>query len=643
MTNRFSKYWTEYFYPSFLFSFIKICFIFFLTTFSFKFLFLNQDVFDTLSISEKVFSLIWGIRFDLAIAAIFSFLTLIVLRLCLIKRKTLNFKYALPFLGILISLQLGDFLYFIDSSRHVSYEIHDFLITPISLFSQGYNTLVNSEHLAFLFIFVLSIGILLFKIPVLIKPSNKKRPLLLSSTDGFLTFLLVVIFIRGGITGLPMDPSFAYNIGDNKKALIALNGAYSSFYSLIRTKHKLEKTILTYETSNDLNHLYSNENLKQNLDLSTIKKQYNLVFVLLESWSIQNQTSFNGEPVTPKFDAWQKKSFSSNLMIAGGHRTTEGIYSIFCSAQNPLGKSIVKTQLQNFEYGCLPSLLRSQGWDTAFFQGSYKNTSGVGSFAQLIGFENSYGKSDIPRETAKYEKNSWGYYDQDIYRFVEQEITTNLQEPFLVGINTNTTHDLTLPKGVTEKFTDTRDNTDRLNTLNFADEALDEFMNNIEKLPLEKPVLYVLVADHTAGLNSSRMSEYSIPWLIYTADHEKMGQKLNGVVSHKDIAPSVAGMLGIYIPWFAGRDLFNTRSDQLFADYYHNGYLGWFKGEYLIDINLNNPDQVDCYLWKEDFYMTSPQTCPKNVTELRDEALSYTKIQQDLLFSGDTTKFNAYK
>ncbi len=266
-----------------------------------------------------------------------------------------------------------------------------------------------------------------------------------------------------------------------KKALIALNGAYSSFYSLVRRKHKLEKTVVEYETSNDLKTLYSDDRFNKKIKTDSMAQQYNLVFVLLESWSIQNQTSFNGQSVTPQFDAIQKKSFSSDLMIAGGHRTTEGIYSIFCSGQNPLGKSIVKTQLQNFEYECLPKMLREQGWDTAFFQGSHKNTSGVGAFAQLIGFENSYGKHDIPVENANFEQNSWGYYDQDIYAFAEQKITQELREPFLIGINTNTTHDLTLPQNIEGKFTDTKDNIDRLNTLNFADEALGEFMSRMEK------------------------------------------------------------------------------------------------------------------------------------------------------------------
>ncbi|WP_212654370.1 LTA synthase family protein [Marinomonas sp. CT5] len=625
-----------FFSTSKVFLFYKVFAFFYLSTLILKagFLYFNFEYFNDLEARDILHAFFWG-WFDLAVAAFFAF-SFLVINYLLLNRLS---RLVLVLLQVvLISMQLSDMLYFSDAHRHTSYEVTSFLATPFSLMSQGTNIFFDSGKTLPVIAIAAILFYLSFKLNVKIKRNKGKIGLVVLPVELFVILLSTVFFFRGGVADLPLNPSFAYAIGDSKKAMLSLNGTYSTVFSIISANNKLQQVTINHDEGN-LAHLYPGDKLNLNIDNI---KDYNLVFILLESWSQENQISPDGQVVTPFFQQLKAKSFSSDLMIAGGHRTSEGIYSIFCSSQNPLGKSVAKTQLESFDYECLPEILKRKGWDTRFFQGSHKNTSGVGSFAQAIGFEKSYGKEDFDDNKTQFGQNAWGYYDQDLYAFILDKVENSLKEPFLLGINTNTTHDISLPDGVEGAFTDGSSRSSKLNVLRFSDQALAAFFAKMSSITFEKPVIYAFVADHTAGFTSSNLSEYSIPFLIYSAGNEKMGTTFPAITSQRDIVPTVVGMLGANIPWFAGRDLLHIDPASAFADYYHNGNIGWLTGDYLTEIDLATND-YKCYLWRKDFLMQQSVSCPTNVDSRVNDALTFTRVQQDLLFSGKTQEFTEYK
>src|SRR5690606_15770647 len=145
------------------------------------------------------------------------------------------------------------------------------------------------------------------------------------------------------------------------------------------------------------------------------------IMILLESWSAPYQHAYGyDKQTTPFFDALRERSLTTLATTAGGHRTTEGIFSTMCSWQNPLGQTVAQSQLQNYPYHCLPAILAERQYHTAFFQGTLKNTSGTGAFAQLLGFRHSYGKEDVREH--HYPQNSWGLQDPDLYRFTLEKL-----------------------------------------------------------------------------------------------------------------------------------------------------------------------------------------------------------------------------
>ena len=88
----------------------------------------------------------------------------------------------------------------------------------------------------------------------------------------------------------------------------------------------------------------------------------NVVFFFLESWSWVKISP----TITPFLFEVMERSLRPNVMLANGHRTTEGIFATLTSYQNPLGKSVAKTQLQDYTYDSIVDILNKDGRITSY-------------------------------------------------------------------------------------------------------------------------------------------------------------------------------------------------------------------------------------------------------------------------------------
>jgi len=552
-------------------NFLKNYFLLFILSYSviilskFIFALYLHDNFTTYSFSELSYAIFWGYRFDFASAGVIAFVaTLFDFH----KNTMLVLASFLP--TALFFNQLSDILYFHEASRHIGYEITDALVDAKSLFMTAF-----SQHTMFT-LFALVLGALLFVslfkyLRLSAVPLNKTYIL-----KKLFLIALTIFFIRGMTQHIPLNPWQANQIGDSKLASLALNATYNVVYSLANKKKKQQKVklpIVPKETIKEsFQKLYPKESSQMNFPL--VKTKPNVVFFFLESWSATHMKPYGfAQTTTPNFDALLQKSIRPTLMIAGGHRTTEGMFTTLASLQNPLGKSVAKTQLQSFKYSSIIDTLNKEGYSSAFFQGTSKETSGTGSFGQSLGFKQNYGKRDVKER--KYEENYWGVQDPDLYNFASQKLQTTLKEPFVIAINGASTHDIKIPKDI-QKIDFVKDKflNDQLNALHFADMALGSFIAKIEKK--HPNTIFVLFADHCGGGLSDSFKNYQIPFAIYSKKWVKP-HNYHVTLSQRDIAPTLHDiMLSDYqkstIP-FTGKSLVRENSNY-FADYYYNGILG---------------------------------------------------------------------
>ncbi len=588
-----------------------------------------------LDTEQIVYALAWGLRFDLAISAIFALLAYLAAYLgCRLLR--LNFLSVLRLFTTLAAVTLvvlhgADMLYYEEAGRHLGYELKE------SFNSGGELALAAiGSYTATVMFQLLMLVPAVYLVRYLLAPSPDAD---LVTRRGLATELQLVavtvaalLMIRGGIQSVPLEPLHAQEIGQSQQAAIALNGVYNAVFSSV-TPYAVARIITTPPSSEDLaqvRKLYPRPAAAQ----VDSPQRYNIIMLFLESWSAAYMGSYGYEKVTtPYFDRLRGKSLTTTRMLAGGHRTTEGLFTTLCSAQNPLGQTIAQSQLQAYPYRCLPHQLQEQGYHSAFFQGSNKNTSGTGAFARQLGFRDSFGKADVSQR--RYEENSWGLHDPDLYGFALDYIRRQ-EGPYLVGINTNSTHDRHLPPGISPAFAGEEKTDKYASALHFADQALQGFIETLEQEGRLNNTLVVIMADHCGMSYGPMQNRYSIPFLIY-GPGIVTPQWLDVTASQRDIAPTLQAILGLEtLPGFTGQSLLDSNSTR-FADYYHEGRMGWAQDNVAVEFPVKKPQQAACL----DEHGRAAPHCNADQLKLVDNALAFTRLSQELLFSGRTGEFRA--
>ena len=624
------------------------------------FFFYNRTSIGELSLSEVVHALIWGLRFDLAAAAMISLVLCLLLwpiyRVGQRKKSGSDIFIDKPRISVLarnffilalitqMALQVGDAMYFVDAGRHVSYEMRDVVADASGLFM----TAVTQHGIFILSSIVLGLITLAMILFVLRSPFARiKRntsfslPFNLQYEASFFLILFVsVILVRGGFGGLPQSVITAFKVGDAKQAIIAMNGGYSVVYGVLNSSKEVHPIKVSMPTNLDVDavmrQLYPQHPARK-INQTDELRPYNVVFLFLEGWPAELMASSGYDlETTPFFDSLIKKSFAPTGVIAGGTRTTEGLFVTLCSQQNPLGATVAQSSLQNFEYQCLPHILKKQGWYTAFFQGTHEDTSGTGAFAQSLGLLNSYAKEHMAE--GRYERNYWGVHDPDIYDFVLDKIDA-MPQPFMVGINTNSTHDSKLPKGVEPHFRDIGSRDKKVNILHFADQALAEFFDKLKQKPYYKNTVFVLLSDHTSGKRTNPQSRYLIPGIIYSEELVKAG-RLERYASQRDFAPTLLDILNLEPSTsFAGKSLYGAEDDEYFAEYYSAGSIGWLNGDLMVETNIARPDIFKCYSLTPGLLQADEMECDSRGRQLSRQSLAFTAYSQAQLFKGRTKQF----
>lgn len=592
--------------------------------------------------SDHTFSMVdawfWGIRFDIAIAVVGGLMsTLVACTIYYPEKPYVSKAIAAGFALLLLLMLIGDALFFIDSGRHVSYEAKSFFTSFAELTSTG----TRDAPMSF-------IGLLIF-IPMttwfLTSPLYMERSMWLWSFE--LVVILAITFMGfRGFSAVPQNPSFAYKMGDARKAIVAMNGAFGFLHGLFSSK-VIHRTPITIPDDVIGDKVVADYLAATARSIRDETKKANIVFILLEGWPARALKSYGADTnVAPFFDYLRRRSLTTEVTFAGGLRTTEGIFATFCGWQNPLGLSVAKSQLEAKPYRCLPHILREKKWSSAFFQGTTKETSGTGELAQVVGFEESYGKHDVPGYK-QLPHNNWGLFDRDVYNFALSQMS-EMTEPFVVGINTNTTHSMEFPPYDSTPHNCLDPESCYMAVLSSADRDLQIFFRKYEEKHFRLPTIFVLIADHSSKSDQgSRINGFRIPMLIHSPYF--LDNKFNGIAApastQRDVAITVAHILGLDTGEMLGRSLLD-KSAPTRAEYFHQGIIGWVIDSRLYEISIESGKAIGCYDWRKDPGQTMnllqsirfDPDCQKNLETARREALFITDWAQDKLFKGTTTQ-----
>ncbi|MFT5721035.1 MAG: phosphoglycerol transferase MdoB-like AlkP superfamily enzyme [Motiliproteus sp.] len=580
--------------------------------------------------SDGLYALVWGLRMDGALVALLATLWLIFdLSYCGNKRHPrLIRKLPLAVAAIwLVVATTSDQIYFIESGRHVTFEVFtgageewSLLLTAISQYS----------------IHVLVAVALLLVSLLLLRATPLKQPYSQGKIKPLIAVLLIwpviaVSIVRGGWNDAPQSPMSTYKIGSNSLAELAWSAPYSIAYYLAKGQNQAAKKITPELSAPQLEQLAA-VFYRPADPLTQPLKPANVVVVLLESWAAADMLSYAGNiDATPFFDSLRQTSLTTRATYANGFRTAEGIFATLCAYPNPIGGSVAGTQLQNHHYRCLPQILQQQGWETHFIQGSGKGI--IGTFAQSIGFKSSHGKTDYLFDAPR---NYWGYMDDSIYRFSLAKIKA-AKPPYFVTINTGTTHDRALPEGSDYAFGQADANQARASVLHHADQSLKHFITELKQTET-RPTLVVLIADHTAGIPSRGLNQNSIPFLMFALNADLPARKLDIVNSQRDITPTILDWMGGSTAGFSGHSLLDSNYPG-FADFSVGETLSWVENSSLIELNATTGALQECYGIDADTVSTETIDCESEQRAAAGRARDFLFYSQQLLFEGRTVDF----
>ncbi len=504
--------------------------------------------FSSLSLSNVILAFLYGFRFDLASLLVFSGIPLLLMALpfhwCTSKWWHVTLSSIVFFVFVLEgTLLIGDVIYFGYVKRHLTNELL-FLGKDIKyLISEA---TANPGYLAVWFGTVF-LGLLywlrLCKIRVVMADMHWAKFIIF--------FVFVVIAGRGGIGMKPLAIVHAFSSGNSSFGHLVLNGVFSASHSSLsppvdRLSISNSQITKTLNLPNDFwNRTFP---LSKNI-VSTYGKKNNLIVLFVESLTPRYVDSFGGNDykITPNLDKLSEVGWKFNRFYSHGQRSIDGAQSVLTGMPSVLGLPTIANTSAN--YSKIAALAEQSGISTIFVNSTLRESFLAQAIASSIGFSEYYGKEDMPLllDYLPEEKDRYLGWDYETLMFSLKKIK-NQKTPFMAFINLSTDH-TPFPKLKAPFNRHPHHETEEggyLNSLNYTDWAIGEFINKAKKEQWFDKTIFVITADHVLAhfQKGDFLERFRIP-LIFYAPHLMKPKIVETVTSQLDLMPTFLDFMGL--------------------------------------------------------------------------------------------------
>lgn len=465
----------------------------------------------------------------------------------------------------------------------------------------------------------------------------------LATSFGLLVAIPFSIFaMRGGFTRdtRPITISNANQyVHSPQQASIVLNTPFS----IIRTIGKRPFKDPQYMPEEQLSSIYSPIRVPSPADtVPMVSGQKNVMVIILESFSREyfgyynqslRQSHHDFVSYTPFLDSLLEHSLTYEHTFANGRKSIDAMPSSLSSVPFFIEPFILTPSSLNDLSG-LADCLVQKGYHSAFFHGAPNSSMGFQAFARSSGFKNYYGMADYcddPRTGGRNDFDGhWAIWDEDFLQFTATAITERLEEPFMVGFFSATSHH---PFNIPARYEDTYKGgpLDIHRTIQYCDNALRRFFATASQQPWFKNTLFVITADHTSQLqydeSHTSVGVFSIPIAIYDPSGELPDGMQPGVMQQIDIMPSVLRILGYDQPFPAfGKNVFSP-DETPWAVNFSNDIYQYIEGDYTLLFDGDQPTGLYNYvldpLQKQNLLKAEPLRADRMLTRLKAIVQTY--------------------
>ena len=534
---------------------------------------LHHATFEALTAGQVFSAFLNGVRFDLAVIALF--IGPVILLFNLPVNSVRYVKYCVMFMAFELMVMAGfltaDLIYFPYVKRHIAEEILQ--VSADWGYILGYMFTKALLPLLLLFVLLALAGIFVHKI---FKYRYEFDPYYLKGE--LIKLLVCVLFIVMGIRGhlglgKPIGIADVYQWASSPAAAaLTLNGVFTAYQvgrkgSVdIQSDYPAEKAVArAQQLLIAPEEIVPDENypLMRQPSAPREPKDINFYIVLLEGWHPYYVDSLSGNHfgVTPVFDEIVKNGVNFTNAYAVGLRSIFGFAGVLASVPLVPGLPMFSYGLELTSFFRFPGALADAGWNTFFAQTSNRDSYRLCALASYLGAQGSYGNEDMKELLPYIDKAPFGY-DYDGLMFGADQAEKRTARNFMGLVFTGITH---APFARTlaqfDKYKGGTWDDGFKNTLYFSDWSIGELLKRAQEEGWFDNTVFVFVADHTSGGpdSDSLYNKFRIP-LVFYAPKILKPRTVDYVVSQLDIVPTLYNMAGLDVPYTAlGRDMFDER------------------------------------------------------------------------------------
>ncbi|MBQ9311523.1 MAG: sulfatase-like hydrolase/transferase [Bacteroidales bacterium] len=553
---------------------------------------LNSTLFNVAGFKDFANICVGNIRFGLSTLSIFlaPYLIFALLPITIKQKKWYRiFLSVLYFIGVefILVCNLIDCGYYRFTFKRLTFDIFNYLGV-----GGDFNSLIPQFVRDYWHIFLIFIilNIVMYVLDWRIRKRWKtesmqytKSFILSQSIVLVLVLIVSVIFQRGGFQVRPIGLLQASEYTSTQNASLVLNTPFTIYRTIGKaglqtkqfyTEEELEK--IYTPISKPAKEIWADTLFNEPLQMG----KTNVVMIIIESYAAEYLSTYNknGATYTPFIDSLAKHSIVFQG-YSNGKRSIDGIPAVVSSMPLLNEESYITSSYGENKLGSIASLLKNNGYSTAFYHGGYNGTMNFDGFTNHVGYENYYGKNEY-NNNADYDGN-WGIFDEPFLQYMGKKLNTT-QNPFLATVFTlSSHHPYTIPTQHKGRFP--KGTLIVHETVAYTDYAVRRFFDYAKQQDWFENTLFVITADHSALTGTKEFQTalglYRIPVIFYSPKL-KHGLVSNDFMQQIDIFPTICDLLHNEKPFFSfGKSIFSN--DTHFYVYFSNGEYIVRLGDYV--------------------------------------------------------------
>lgn len=422
--------------------------------------------------------------------------------------------------------------------------------------------------------------------------------------------LSIILFVIGAIS-MPLSSwSRLYKLW-NRESVVMNFGIYIyQIDDLIQSVRPQINTLFGHDSSlKEVTEYYEENKYKEsNNEYTNIFDGKNIIVIHAESMqTFPMSLSFNNEEVTPNLNKLASEGiFFSNFYSEVGVGTSSDAEFTFNTSLMPSNNGTVFVNYFDREYISIPKLLKEKGYYTYSMHANTGDFWNRNIMHKNLGYDKFYNKeSYIIDEIIGLGLSDKSFFKQSVQ--IMKDIKNSEGEPFYGLLITLTNHtpfsDLELMdeyrttidveinnQTITREYLNNTVMGNYLRSVHYADQAIGEFIESLDKEGLLENTVLVIYGDHDARLNFDdfnllynydsitdtlkkegdtgyiNYNEYNyeldrkVPFIIWTKD-KQFNLEVSIPMGMVDVLPTFGNMIGIHSEYQLGTDILNGMSD----------------------------------------------------------------------------------